>query len=180
MALQGISIQTLRDRQIQPGLAGLMYRCYLNTNAQYGPWAARFLNEAFFEQVFATYRHRLVIVAAFEENSDAPLALSMLIHKGGGLIGRYWGSTRQVKDLHFNLCFYAPIQWAIDNGIEHFDPGAGSQHKLYRGFKAVENLSLHRLHQPRLKALFERFIGGINSVEQANIDELNQHLPYAR
>jgi predicted N-acyltransferase len=180
MATQGISIQCLTGEQIQPEWAGLMYQCYLNTNAQYGPWAARFVNGDFFKRIFDAYRHRLLIVAAYQNSADIPIGLSMLVFKNSRLLGRYWGSTRHVKDLHFNLCFYAPIQWAIRNGIGQFDPGAGSEHKLNRGFEAVENKSLHRFHDPRLKALFEHFIGGINTLEQANIDTLNQRLPYAR
>ncbi len=180
MDLAGITIRTLTGGQIPSQWAGLMYRCYLNTNTQYGPWAAKFLNCGFFEEIFRTYRHRLLVVTAHRRHADTPLALSMLVHKRGQLIGRYWGSTEQVRDLHFNLCFYAPIEWAIRNGIETFDPGAGSEHKLFRGFGAVLNLSLHRFYQPGLKALFQRYINGINIAEQANIDDLNQRLPFAR
>ncbi|MEJ2038879.1 MAG: GNAT family N-acetyltransferase [Desulfosarcinaceae bacterium] len=180
MAGEGIAIQTLTGDQIPVDLAGLMYRCYEITNAQFGPWAAKFLNRAFFERIFRAYRHRLLIVAAHNQHAEMPLALSMLVHKGGQLMGRYWGSTRQIKDLHFNLCFYSPIDWAIRNNIETFDPGAGSEHKLFRGFAAIPSLSLHRFYQPDLKAVFQRFIGSVNIVEQDNIDELNQHLPFAR
>jgi len=158
-----------------------MYRYYLNTNAQYGPWAARYLNAEFFRGIFKNYRHRLLLIAALhpDQNGD-PIALSLLVHKGGQLIGRYWGCDRPVKDLHFNMCFYEPIQWAIDNGITSFDPGAGSQHKLYRGFEAVANTSVHRFYHPLLTVLFNQFIDGINDVEQANIDTLNQMLPFAK
>ena len=64
---------------------------------------------------------------------------SMLLAKKEHLIGRYWGCASQIKDLHFNMCFYAPIEWSIANGIQTFDPGAGSPHKIYRGFSAVAN-----------------------------------------
>jgi predicted N-acyltransferase len=103
-----------------------------------------------------------------------------LLHKQGQLIGRYWGSASPIKDLHFNMCFYEPIQWAIDHGIRSFDPGAGSAHKIYRGFAAVANTSWHRFYEPHLKLLFQRFIDGINQVELANITALNAQLPFAR
>jgi predicted N-acyltransferase len=180
MQQAGITIRPLTGDQIPPDLAGLMYRYYLNTNAQYGPWAARYLNAAFFETVFKHYRHRLLLAAAYHPSAgDQPLALSMLLLKGHTLIGRYWGCAVPVKDLHFNMCFYAPIQWAIENRIDAFDPGAGSPHKIYRGFEAVANISLHRFYEPRLKMLFKRFINEINHAEQANIDALNEQLPFA-
>jgi predicted N-acyltransferase len=175
----GIEIRALRGEQIPADMAGLMYRYYLNTNSQYGPWAAKYLNRSFFERVFEDYRHRLLIMAAYDRiRGDKPLALSMLLTKGRQLIGRYWGSGTSVKDLHFNMCFYAPIEWAIANRIETFDPGAGSQHKIYRGFKAVANTSLHRFYDSRLQALFLRFIDRVNQMESENIELLNASLPF--
>lgn len=176
---QGIRFRCLDGAEIDPRWADLMFDCYLNTNAQYGPWAARYLNAQFFQGIFTRYRHRLLVVAAFApEDRDRPVALSLLLHKSGEMIGRYWGSRRTVKDLHFNMCFYEPIEWAIRHHIQTFDPGAGSPHKISRGFAAVANTSLHRFYQPALDALFERFIDGINDVEGANIDGLNDRLPF--
>jgi predicted N-acyltransferase len=180
MARQGIAIQAFRGEAIPAQWASLMYACYLNTNQRYGPWAAKFLNDAFFERLLTHHRERLLIIAAFDRtDGDTPLALSLLLVKGTQLIGRYWGATRWVKDLHFNMCFYAPIKWAIDHQMASFDPGAGSTHKIYRGFEAVANFSLHRFHDPRLQEIFRQYIGQVNQMEQANIDELNIHLPFA-
>lgn len=180
MQKENIRIQPLSGDQIDPRLADIMFDYYLNTNAQYGPWAARYLNAEFFRGIFNSYHHRLLIMAAYHPSSNVrPVALSMLMHKGRQLIGRYWGCARPIKDLHFNMCFYAPIQWAIENGIRAFDPGAGSPHKLYRGFQAVANTSLHRFYEPTLRTLFNRFIDGINQVERANIEALNAQIPYA-
>jgi predicted N-acyltransferase len=102
----------------------------------------------------------------------------MLLVKDRHLIGRYWGCEEPVKDLHFNMCFYAPIQWAIENGIRTFDPGAGSPHKILRGFEAVANTSLHRFYDPRLKSIFVQLIDRVNSMEESSIDALNQQLPF--
>ncbi|WP_136810065.1 GNAT family N-acetyltransferase [Desulfosediminicola flagellatus] len=180
MEKHGIEIRALTGNEITPDLAPLMYRFYLKTNERYGQWAARFLNGEFFERIFQDYRHRMLIVAAYARQSSVPLALSMLLVKDRHLIGRYWGCEEPVKDLHFNMCFYAPIQWAIENGIQTFDPGAGSPHKLLRGFRAVSNTSLHRFYDQRLKFIFEHCIDEINSMEGANIDALNLQLPFAR
>ena len=179
MQTSGIHIETIHGDAIRTDMAGLMYRFYLNTNAQYGPWAARYLNGDFFDRIFRDYRHRLLIVSARKSPSTDPIALSMLLVKGQHLIGRYWGCEAPIKDLHFNMCFYAPIQWAIENGIQTFDPGAGSPHKIYRGFEAVANTSLHRFYNQRLKFLFRTLIDDVNRLEQSNIDALNSRLPFA-
>ncbi len=179
MERQGVDIRTFTGDSIAPDLAVLMYHYYLKTNERYGPWAARFLNGDFFKGIFQNYRHRLLIIGAFTGSYEKPIAMSMLLVKNRHMIGRYWGCEEPVKDLHFNMCFYAPIQWAIENGVQTFDPGAGSPHKIYRGFEAVANTSLHRFYDPRLKIIFEKFIDKVNDLEISNIDALNRQLPFA-
>jgi predicted N-acyltransferase len=176
----GITLQISTGDSISPDMAPLMYRYYLNTNQRYGRWAARFLNGAFFERIFRNYRHRLVIVAAYSQQSTVPIALSMLLIKDQQLIGRYWGCEEPVKDLHFNMCFYAPIQWAIENNIRTFDPGAGSPHKIARGFAAVSNTSLHKFYDQQFNTLFKQIIEKVNSIEESNIESLNLQLPFAK
>jgi predicted N-acyltransferase len=180
METYGIDIKTHTGKQIPTAMADTMFHYYLKTNAQYGPWAARYLNGDFFNRIFKNYRHRMLIIAAYKAPSVLPIALSMLLFKNRHLIGRYWGCEQPIKDLHFNMCFYAPIQWAIENNFQTFDPGAGSTHKIYRGFKAVANTSLHRFYQPRLKMLFQHLIDEINRKETNNIDALNRRLPFAK
>jgi len=180
MERQGITIQPLTGDAIKPELAPLMYHYYLKTNARFGPWAARFLNGDFFTHLFQNYYHRLLLMAAYAESTPVPIALSLLLVKDGHLIGRYWGAETEVKDLHFNMCFYAPIEWAIHNEIQTFDPGAGSPHKIARGFGAVANSSLHRLFDPRLELLFTQIIDQANDMEAANITALNRMLPFAK
>jgi predicted N-acyltransferase len=181
MDRQGITIRPLTGSELSRDMAMLMFRYYLKTNAQYGPWAARYLNADFFDKIFKHLRHRLLLMAAYHvSNGTTPIALSMLLRKGNHLIGRYWGSAEQIKDLHFNMCFYAPIRWAIENGIQTIDPGAGSPHKIYRGFKAVANKSLHRFYDPRLKVIFRRLIDDVNEMECSNIRSLNAQLPFAQ
>ena len=177
----GLRIVPLSGNDIPSHLAAVMYDYYLRTNAQYGPWAARYLNAEFFKRIFYRHRHRLLVMAAYgTDNEQVPLALSLLLVKGHHLIGRYWGCAEQVKDLHFNMCFYAPIRWAIANGIETFDPGAGSPHKIYRGFKAEVNTSVHRFYDHRLKFLFQRLIDEANRMTKININNLNVQLPFAQ
>ncbi len=180
MERNGVVIRALCGDEVRSDTAEAMYRFYLNTNARYGPWAARYLNADFFDRIFKHYRHRMLLFAAHRGTSPQPMALSMLLVKNKHLIGRYWGCEKPMKDLHFNMCFYAPIEWSIQNGIQTFDPGAGSPHKIYRGFEAVANISLHRFYNPRLNLLFRQLIGEVNESVQDRIDALNRLLPFAR
>jgi predicted N-acyltransferase len=107
------------------------------------------------------------------------VGMSLLVTKGDKLYGRYWGCSKTTNSLHFNACYYRPMEWAISNGINSFDPGAGGPHKLRRGFSAVPNYSLHRFADPRLRKIMQSHIEEINRLEQAQIDALNQELPFA-
>jgi predicted N-acyltransferase len=177
---QGITIKAYTGEEIPRFFFPLMYRFYVRTNEQYGPWAAKYLTKSFFEGLYQGYRHRILIMAAYQKrNQREPMAMSLLLTKGDQLYGRYWGSFKKVNALHYNACYYSPIEWAINNGIRHFDPGAGSTHKLRRGFLAVSNFSLHRFFDRRLRQIMRSHIDEINRLEQQQIDDLNQRLPFS-
>ena len=181
MHTHGIHIQPLTGEQIPRRFFPLMYSYYAATNDQYGPWGCKFLTQAFFEGLNDRYRHRIVLMAAFENGSTdgLPLGMSFLLKKRDRLYGRYWGCSRMINHLHFNACYYSPIEWAIEHGIRRFDPGAGSPHKVRRGFEAVANYSLHRFYEPKLSQIMASHIDEINRLEQDQIDDLNALLPLA-
>ena len=175
----GITLRPLTGDEIPESYFPLMYRFYANTNAQFGPWAAKYLTRKFFLGL-AGFRHRLLLVAAYERGDTEPIAMSFLITKGGQLLGRYWGSSKFVSNLHFDACYYTPIKWAIERGAKWFDPGAGSPHKIRRGFKAVANYSLHRFYDEDMRRVMEKHISHINRMEAEEIDGMNSALPFAQ
>jgi len=181
LADQGIRLRILKGEEIPREFFALMYGFYQNTNDKFGPWGCRYLTPSFFDGLYHHFRDRLVLVAAFDVDAPAaPLAMALLVTKADQLYGRYWGCRRPVHSLHFNACYYAPIEWAISNGIRRFDPGAGGVHKIRRGFEAVPSYSLHRFRDPRLAGIMQAHIDEINRLEQEQIDELNVALPFAR
>ena len=178
VAEAGIRVEAFTGNQIPDEFYPLMWRYYERTNDQFGPWAAKYLTEEFFADGLAACRDHLVFVAAFDENlSGATVALSMLLTKDQSLIGRYWGAERMIDSLHFDACYYMPIEWAIEHGVRRFDPGAGSPHKLRRGFFAVGNYSYHRFRDPTMRGVMHKYLGEINSMEQQRIDEMNKSVP---
>ena len=181
IAKNGITLKIFEGDQIPPAYFSEIYPFYERTNDKFGPWGCKYLKKSFFKGLADRYRHRLVFVAAFEEaNADSPLGLSLLVRKRDRLFGRYWGCSKEINYLHFNACYYRPIEWAIANGINRFDPGMGGYHKVRRGFTAVGNFSLHRFFDQRLEHIMNAHIEEINRLEQEQIDELNAELPFAR
>lgn len=178
---QRIVFKPLRADEIPKSYFPIMYQFYDRQNAQFGPWAARFLTREFFLGLFDGFRHRLLFMAAYEQdNLKKPIGMSFLLAKGDRLIGRYWGSSVDADHLYFNTCYYRPIEWAIENGIKSFDPGAGSPLKIRRGFEAIGNYSLHKFVDARMQKVMNTYIGEINSMEEQQIDSMNAAVPFAK
>jgi predicted N-acyltransferase len=175
----GLLLKTLTGDEIPQAMFGQMYAFYENTCDKFGWWGSKYLTKQFFEQLHHNYRDRVLFVAAYDKEDDRqPVGMSFCLYKGDRLYGRYWGSLQEIDCLHFDACYYTPIEWAIDRGIQTFDPGAGGRHKKRRGFPAMPNYSLHRFYNNRLSQILKSYIGQINEREQEEIDLVNQDLPF--
>jgi len=175
----GLEMRVITGEALGRSQLSLMYDYYSDTCDKFGWWGSKYLTRRFFEQLYPTYTHRVVLVAAYAEgNPHHPVGMSFCLTKGQNLYGRYWGSAQDIDCLHFDACYYTPIEWAINQGIQVFDPGAGGRHKKRRGFPATPNYSLHRFYNPRLMQIFTTHIDEINSMEQQEIDDININLPF--
>ncbi len=173
----GLNLTTVVGEQINPELFSQMYAFYADTCDKFGWWGSKYLTPKFFELLSTSYRHRVVFVTASAENSVTPVGMSFCITKGDRLYGRYWGSSEDVDCLHFDACYYTPIEWAIQNGIKIFDPGAGGRHKKRRGFPAKANHSLHRFYHPQFGSIIHDYLKQANEIQQQEIVAINQDLP---
>ena len=179
MARQGIRLDCVPGTAFPAAYSRRMYEYYSRTNDKFGLWGCKYLTPAFFDALPEAFGHRLVFVsAAAGERDAAPIGLSMLVHKNERLYGRYWGSVEDVRHLHFNVCYYAPIQHCIERGIRYYDPGMGGEHKLRRGFVSVPNFSMHRYRDERMRQLMEHHIGRINEMEMEAMAEMNARIPW--
>lgn len=188
---RGIETRILRAEEAKrrPRLLESMADLYEAHNARFGPWAAKFLTREFFTKLPEYLAEGWAIGAAFEpvsaDGSDAEkqpemLALSFLFEGHDRLYGRFWGARRDVPNLHFELCYYLTIEYALERGIGSFDPGMGSPHKARRGFRPIDAPSFHNIFDARLAALTKRALREASAAELAEIEELNRELPYKR
>ncbi|MFM8295329.1 MAG: GNAT family N-acetyltransferase [Microcystaceae cyanobacterium] len=176
----GLTLKVLAGEDIAHHLYPSIYRFYSSTCDKFY-WGSKYLTRQFFEQLYPHYRDRVVLVTAYAENeTQHPVGLSFCLRKGENLYGRYWGSLQDYDCLHFEACYYQPIAWAIEQGITQFDPGAGGQHKRRRGFPATPNYSLHRFYSQKMMQILLYYIDEINQMEQAEIEAINQDLPFNR
>jgi predicted N-acyltransferase len=175
-----LHVQTLAGEEIPARLFPQIYRFYSSTCDKFY-WGSKYLTRKFFEQLYPNYRDRVVLIAAYKEDDEShPVGLSFCLRKEENLYGRYWGCFEEFNCLHFEACYYQPIEWGISQGIQMFDPGAGGSHKKRRGFPATANYSLHRFYDRRMSQLLHHYIDEINAIEQQEIDAINQDLPFSK
>ncbi|MGF1479607.1 MAG: GNAT family N-acetyltransferase [Cyanophyceae cyanobacterium] len=175
-----LEVKTFGGEEIPEFLFPMIYRFYSSTCDKFY-WGSKYLTRKFFEQLHPHYSHRVFLVAAYADgNERKPVGLSFCLRKGDRLYGRYWGCFQEYDCLHFEACYYKPIEWAISQGIQLFDPGAGGRHKRRRGFPATANYSMHRFYHGRMNRILRSHIDEINEMEQMEIDAINQDLPFSK
>ena len=127
------------------------YHCYVMTYAVRGQQP--YLTLDFFKKLAASMSEHLMLAQAFDTNADI-IASSLFLYdkpesKNATLYGRYWGALGEYDSLHFELCYYQGIEFAIEQGLTYFDPGTQGEHKLIRGFVPTKTHSLHRIYDAR-------------------------------
>lgn len=152
---QGVRIETYVGADIPDKLFGPMFRFYLST-IRHKFYGRQYLNPEVFELFKERFRERLCFIVALRDGE--PIAGTFNVLKNGVLYGRYWGADVQLRNLHFNVCYYAAIRYCIENGINRFEPGAGGDYKQLRGFDATPTWSAHYVADPRLRAAVARFL----------------------
>jgi predicted N-acyltransferase len=154
MGKQGITITTERG-PFDPAIVDAMFGFYLATVDKF-TWGRRYLNRAFFEEICHKLAGAVEIVLAREGGRIIAGAFNLRGERA--LFGRYWGAREERPFLHFNVCFYHSIEACIANKVERFEPGAGGQHKLVRGFEPTITHSVHHLAHPGLDRAVREFL----------------------
>jgi predicted N-acyltransferase len=153
----GVRVVTAVGDEIDESWFEPMWRFYRD-HVDRHPWGRRYLNADFFARLRERFRERLCFVVALEDGR--PIAGALNVQKGEALYGRYWGASREVRYLHFAVCYYEGIRHCIERGLARFEPGAGGDYKQLRGFDATPTLSAHWLADERLAAAVGRYLEG--------------------
>jgi hypothetical protein len=167
-AKDGVTIRTLEPKDLTPQMIEAMYAFYLATVDKF-VWGRRYLNEKFFRLVAERFSHRLAWVVA--EKDGVPIAGAFNVTKGKTLYGRYWGARPglNLPFLHFNVCYYHGIRECIARGLTLFEPGAGGEHKLPRGFEPTITYSAHYIEDERLRGIIEAHLERERAAIEAHV-----------
>jgi predicted N-acyltransferase len=116
---------------------------------------------------------------ALARAGDEIVAMALFVQGDGVLYGRYWGASCHVPGLHFELCYYRGIEYAISRQLRRFEPGAQGEHKLARGFLPVRTHSRHWLTNKDFRAAVAASLAQEGPAVNAYAAELLKHSPYA-
>ena len=170
----GVSLRVLEGEAITPAHWEFFSKCYRRTYAEHR--SSPYLNLDCLLRLGRTLAGNMVLVVA--ERAGRAIAASLLIRDEKTLYGRYWGALEYVPLLHFECCYYQPIEFAISKGIQVFEGGAQGEHKIFRGLMPVETLSAHWLAHPRFSRAVEQFLEREGAGITRYVDELRDHSPF--
>jgi uncharacterized protein len=173
-ACESVEILTLRGSQIQPEHWGAMWRFYQDTGGR--KWGRPYLTRQFFEQVGGVMGDSALMFLALRDGQ--PIAGALNFVGRDILYGRYWGATREVPFLHFELSYYRAIEWAIANRLACVQAGAQGEHKLARGYEPVLTRSVHLIPDPAFRDAVRRFLVGEMEAVSHEMDWASEALPY--
>ena len=172
----GGTIEMLTGDQIAPHHWDAFWAFYQDTGAR--KWGTPYLTRAAFDEFHATMRDDMLLILA--HRGGKPVAGALNFIGRDTLFGRYWGCVEDHPCLHFELCYYRAIDWAIEHGLSRVEAGAQGEHKLARGYLPTPVHSLHWIADPGFAKAVAQYLRAEAAAVQEEIDVLTAYGPFRR
>ena len=172
----GLTIRSLTGDAIKPEHWDAMWAFYQDTGAR--KWGQPYLTRDFFHELHDTMRADTLLCLAF--NGDRVVAGALNFIGRDTLYGRYWGCRENFSCLHFELCYYQAIDWAIRHGLHRVEAGAQGEHKLARGYLPTPVHSLHWLTDPAFAKAVARYLEQERRAVDEEIEVLTAYGPFRK
>lgn len=173
---RGLTIRALTGDEIGPQHWDAFWTFYQNTGSR--KWGTPYLTRKAFTRFHDTMRDDILLVLAC--NGERPVAGALNFIGRYTLYGRYWGCVEDYPCLHFELCYYQAIDWAIRNGLSRVEAGAQGEHKLARGYLPVETHSIHWIADPSFRKAVDRYLQAERRAVGEEIEVLTAYGPFRR
>jgi predicted N-acyltransferase len=173
-AREGLEFRVLRGAEIGRAEWDAFWGFYQDTGSR--KWGRPYLTRSFFHLIGEALGDRVLLFLAYRDG--LPIAGALNFIGSHTLYGRYWGAVEEVPFLHFELCYYQAIEWAIDHGLTFVQAGAQGEHKLSRGYEPVITRSAHFIPDAGFRDAVERFLEGERAAVEQEIGWLSESLPY--
>ncbi len=171
-----IAIERLTGRDITEAHWDAFFQFYMDTGSR--KWGRPYLTRRFFSEIGAAMSEHILLVMA--KRAGRYIAGAINFTGDDALYGRNWGTIEDHPFLHFEVCYYQAIEFAIERGLARVEAGAQGEHKLARGYQPVPTYSAHDILDKRLARAIADFLVH----ERAQIDEAieiyAEHVPYRK
>jgi predicted N-acyltransferase len=173
-AREGLDFVALRGAEIGAAEWDAMWAFYQDTGSR--KWGHPYLTREFFDLAGEALGDKLLLFLAVRDGR--PIAGALNLVGRDALYGRYWGCTEEVPFLHFELCYYQAVEWAIEHRLASVQAGAQGEHKLARGYEPVITRSAHFIPNPSFKAAVADFLQTERTAISGEVAWLRAALPY--
>ncbi|MDH5738472.1 MAG: GNAT family N-acetyltransferase [Gammaproteobacteria bacterium] len=170
----GIQIERLSGNEITRAHWEAFYQFYLDTGSR--KWGRPYLNQNFFFRIGETMADRVLLVMCKREGNYVAGAINFIGSEC--LYGRNWGCIEDHPFLHFEVCYYQAIEYAIAHGLARVEAGAQGPHKLARGYMPTHTYSGHWIVNDSFRQAVENFLVEERDYVDEEIDELSEHSPF--
>lgn len=175
VAEAGVRFRWAQGTEIDATDWDFFYRCYERTYLEHGN--APYLNRDFFQRMTQTMPDNWLLFVALREGRPIACSLVAIDPRKRVAYGRYWGALERVDCLHFEACYYQPLEWCIRHGFVRFEGGAQGEHKMARALLPVKTSSAHWLAHPAFSDAVERFLERESRGVGEYLDHLAVRLP---
>jgi uncharacterized protein len=173
---QGISFTVHEGSGIGPAQWDFFHHCYTLTYHAHGN--APYLTRDFFARMALTMPEHWLMFVAHRAGEPVATSLIAIDRPRRAAWGRYWGCTEQLPCLHFEACYYQPLAWCLEHGIQRFEGGAQGEHKMARGLLPVKTTSAHWLRDERFARAVADFLAAEGLGVGSYVNELNERNPF--
>jgi predicted N-acyltransferase len=171
-----VSVELLTGSDLKTVHWDAFFAFYMDTGSR--KWGRPYLTRDFFDRVGATMASRILLVMAKRAGRYVAGALNFL--GDDALYGRNWGAIEERPFLHFEICYYQAIEFAIRRGLARVEAGAQGEHKLARGYRPVPTYSAHEFADPRFHRAVADYLKRERAVVDETLAEYAEQLPFRR
>ena len=176
VAEYGLTLRAWEGAELTAKQWDAFFAFYMDTGSR--KWGRPYLNRDFFARIADSLRDRIVLMLA---EKDGQLVAGALNLKGPqALYGRNWGCLEDYRFLHFELCYYQAIDYAIAHKLPRVEAGAQGEHKIQRGYLPVETHSMHWIAERSFRDAVENFLDRERIVMRSEMAGLAEFSPYRK
>jgi uncharacterized protein len=172
----GISVHWLTGDALTEEIWDVFFAFYTDTGSR--KWGHPYLTRAFFSLVGERMRDRIVLIMA--KRAGRWIAGVINFIGADTLYGRHWGAVEQHPFLHFELCYYQAIDFAIAHRLRRVEAGAQGEHKLARGYLPATTYSAHYIADPALRRAIADYLKRERAYVAAAGEELAGYAPFRK